>query len=112
MNAQQLTIFSQPKVLDFTNVLHTRENNAKSQEHLEKNKFHFTGQVAVVYSLLLKGIRLTSFDAMTKYGIGHLGRRICDLRDPRKGNVDVKGIFPLDENGKKKKYMEYYLELK
>jgi hypothetical protein len=67
--------------IDFTTVVHRRENNAASEANLERNRFHFTGQCAVIKSLLEKGIRLTTALALIEYHIGHLPRRIKDLKD-------------------------------
>lgn len=87
--------------IDFTRVLHRRENSAENETHLHKNKFHFTGQCAVVYSLLKKGIRLTAREAMITYNIGHLARRIADLKQ---AGVVIESEFAQGEN-----YKEYFM---
>lgn len=66
--------------VDYTNVLHKRENNAESEAHLKENKFHFTGQCAVVLSLLMKGVVLSSRSAMLQHNIGDVHRRIGELK--------------------------------
>ena len=65
--------------LDFT--VHVVENNVESQMHLEKNRVAFGGQCLKVFNLLLNGSELTSKVAMTDYNIGHLARRILDLKE-------------------------------
>lgn len=66
--------------IDYTDVLHKRENNAESEAHLKENKFHFTGQCAVVLSLLMKGVVLTSRSAMLQHNIADVHRRIGELK--------------------------------
>ena len=92
----QANIFD--NIPDFTAVSHRRENNAESQKHLEENDDKFTGQCAKVFSLLLKGVVLSSYIAMTNYGIGHLPRRIKDLRD--NGGIEIDESFEKTSDGK------------
>lgn len=66
--------------VDYTSVLHKRENNPESEAHLKENKFHFTGQCAVVLSLLMKGVVLSSRSAMLQHNIGDVHRRIGELK--------------------------------
>lgn len=73
---------------DFTRVIHNRENNQKSQGILDENRQKFTGQCAIIMSLFNKGVVLSSYSAMVTYGIGHLARRIKDLRDNFGINID------------------------
>ena len=115
MNGTQLKleIPNQP-VIDYTRVLHTHENNRESQQQLEDNKFRFTGQCAFVWSLLLKGVKLTSRDAMLKYNIGHLARRIKDLKDALKKSNSATTIeceYPEGEDGKKLNHKVYYIRM-
>lgn len=81
--------------IDFTQVVHRRENNAQSEANLNRNRFHFTGQCAIIKSLLEKGIRLTCRAALLHYNIGHLPRRIKDLKDSgfpvQSKEIDSKG---------------------
>lgn len=92
--------------LDWTKVLHTHENNSVSQGVLEENRYHFTGQCAVVYSLLTRGLKLDTSSALLRLKIGHLPRRIGDLR--------AKGVpivsEPVIRNGKKTRYVKYFLK--
>ena len=83
---------------DFTSVNHRRENNIESQKHLEENDQKFVGQCAIVVSLLRKGVVLSSYSAMTQHRIGHLPRRIKDLRD--NGGVEIHDQFEHDSSGK------------
>lgn len=73
---------------DFTRAIHNRENNQKSQNILDENRQKFTGQCAIIMSLFNKGVVLSSYSAMVQYGIGHLARRIKDLRDNFGINID------------------------
>lgn len=69
--------------IDWESVPHKLENNKFSQAHLDANRHHFRGQAALVFALLLKGVRLDS-EVADAYGIKHLARRIGDLGDSRK----------------------------
>lgn len=90
--------FIQPEI-DFTKAVHVRENTQPNENHLNANRQKFTGQCAIVLSLLQKGEVLSSYSAMTQWHIGHLARRIKDLKDEAK----VEGIedqFEMDDTGK------------
>lgn len=92
----QGNIFSD--IPDYTKAVHVRENNQESENHLNENRQKFTGQVAIVVSLLQKGVVLSSYTAMTKHHIGHLPRRIKDARDNLGIHIDEQ--FEMDSNGK------------
>ncbi len=72
--------------------IHAAENNAESQLHLENNQDHFVNQCENVLALLKSGVRLTVKEAIIKYNIGHLPRRIKDLRDA--GNIIQDRFIP------------------
>lgn len=95
-----------PLDIDWSNTVHRRENNAASEEMLKENYYHFTGQCAVVYSLLQRGLKISSMQAMNSLKIGHLARRIGDLR---KAGVPIEAE-PVMKNGKKTRYVKYYLK--
>ena len=92
-------------VIDWTTVVHVRENNPVSEAHLDANRFKFTGQCAVVFSLLQKGKHLTCKSAMNDHGIGHLPRRIADLKA---AGANVQDAWLTDSQGKKI-CKEYYI---
>lgn len=78
------------KQIDYTDVLHRKENNNESQANLKRNKYHFTGQCATVLSLLQKGYVLTSRTAMLDHNISDVHRRIGELREAiRKHESDI-----------------------
>lgn len=83
---------------DYTKVIHVRENSSENESHLNANRQKFTGQAAIILSLFQKGVRLTSRSAMVNYGIGHLARRIKDLRD--EGGIHIDEEWELDDKGK------------
>lgn len=89
---------------DFTRAVHVRENKPENEDHLNANRQKFTGQCAIVLSLLQKGIVLTSFDAMTKHSIGHLARRIKDIKDELLAtgnfNIIIEDQLQYDATGK------------
>jgi hypothetical protein len=89
---------------DYTKILHRHENNPESQKHLEENEQKFVGQCAIVISLLEKGIVLSTYTAITNYRIGHLARRIKDIRDSdsyKKGAVKkIEDQYEYDSQGK------------
>ena len=85
------------------------ENNSESQAHFEANKEKFSRQCRIVYQALLRGERLTSMDAMVRYGIGHLPRRILDLKEHGVPVVD-EFVTVRDEHGERiTTHKEYYL---
>jgi hypothetical protein len=67
--------------------VHKRENNSHSEQILNDNKERLNSQCKLILGLLQGGIVLTVRDAMIKYGIGDLRRRVCDLKE--KG-IDIK----------------------
>lgn len=66
------------------------ENNAESQSIFNGNIDHFSKQCKLVYTALKRGEQLTTAEALIKYGIGDLRRRIKDLRDNYNVNVQSK----------------------
>ena len=50
--------------------VHVRENTQANEDHLNANRQKFTGQDAIVFSLLQQGAKLTSYTAMTQWHIG------------------------------------------
>jgi hypothetical protein len=81
--------------LSFFHPVHLKENNSESQNHLEANRNKFSTQCDYVLYLLSIGVKLTSYSAMTEYRIGHLARRIKDLKDS--GRDIAKGFIIEDE---------------
>jgi hypothetical protein len=104
-------------LFDFTDAVHRRENNAESESNLNANRFHFTGQVAVVISLLLQGQKLTVKDAINANipglddGVGDLRRRICDIRQALKRSGQdaswLLGEWVRDDKGRRL-YKQYF----
>lgn len=93
MNQQQLH-------MEFGNRV---ENNPESQNNLELQSMKFSKQCNQVLNILLSGEKLTSWSAMVTYKIGHLARRILDLKE--KGiAIDDEWI---EENGSR--YKKYFL---
>jgi len=82
------------------------ENNAQSEQHYTDNLPKFNGQCKTILEAMQRGERITAYDAMVAYGIGHLARRICDLRE---GGIDVKDEFIKDADGKTTRYKVYFL---
>ncbi len=78
------------------------ENNLDSQAHYEKNVKHFTKQCAIVHEALQKGERLTTHDALLKYHVGDLRRRVKDLKD-------IYGIPVQSEYVNGSRYKQYFL---
>ena len=101
MSATQLHI-------DWTQVVHKRENNSESEQHLHENKYKFIGQCAYVKSLLENGVRLTVVLAVEVYKITSLPRRIKDLKS--KG-VPIETKWILDSDGKRS-HVEYFITKK
>jgi len=81
------------------------ENTRENQKHFNEHKKHFSKQCSIVLEALQRGERLTTVSALIKYKVGDLRRRIKDLRDYHKVNVQSSFV-----NGSR--YKEYYLNLK
>jgi hypothetical protein len=92
--------------IDWTNTVHKKENNPVSQQVLDDNKEHFSKQAQLVYELLGKGIKLTAREAMIQHGIGHLARRIADLREAGI-NIESEAVLV---GGKRSRFVKYYLK--
>lgn len=86
--------------IDFSELNHI-ENKISNQEHFERNKEKFSKQCKIVYEALLRGERLTTTQALLKYRIGDLRRRIKDLKDI--WNV------PIKDEVVEGKFKEYFL---
>lgn len=91
---------AKPQELDFKFYQHT-ENKIANQEHFENNKREFSKQCKIVYEALLRGERLTTTEALLKYQIGDLRRRIKDLK--------YIWNIPVQDEYVKGKFKEYYL---
>src|ERR1043165_9169440 len=114
--------------IDFTTVIHRRENNPVSQSFLDKNRAHFTGQAAIILSELQKGSPVYGEWIRIVHNISSNSfiRRIADLGDCKslaeslkhKGDmrpfisehgVDIDREWMIDAEGKVKKQMMYFL---
>lgn len=103
----QLTLFNGN---NFSNVVHTKENNEQSQKILNANKTIFSAQCNIVYKALMSGIRLTTYKALMGiriddkiYKIGDLRRRIKDLKDFKGGGISISEIL------NKERYKVWYI---
>ncbi len=63
----------------FTPQVHDKENNRESLAILNDNKQRFSNHCRIVLDALLRGERLTTGIALTKYSIGDLRARCRDL---------------------------------
>lgn len=86
--------------IDWMKAVHVRENSGTNENHLNANRQKFTGQCAIVLSLLQQGLVLSSYSAMVQYHVGHLPRRIKDLKDNPKTPVRIDEKFEMTEDGK------------
>ena len=83
-----------------TLTVHTRENNAESEQHLYKHKKHFEGKCKKLYDLLISGHRLTVYSALVEHGIASLPRRFLDLTES--------GVMATSETMTGTRIKEYY----
>lgn len=90
--------------------LHEIENNVESQKHLHDNHKKFSKQCAKVLELLRQGNRLTSKSAMVNHGVGHLARRLKDLRDMHGIHIDE--AWELDGDGKTTRNKVWFINFK
>lgn len=78
------------------------ENNLESQAHYEEHEKEFTKQCKLVHDALKRGERLTTHEALLKYNIGDLRRRVKDLKD-------IYGIPVLSSYVPGTRFKQYYL---
>lgn len=94
-----------PKIMkntiNFSKIPHF-ENNKESQDFYNLNEIHFNKQCTQVLIHLLNGKTITCDEAKDLFGIRHLPRRICTIRQ---ANINV-----LDRR-LKNRCKEYYLKL-
>ena len=94
-NDQSKTMINQQTEIDFTTVIHNRENNSVSQEFLDKNRTHFTGQAAIILTELKKGNPVYAEWIRVVHNISSNSfiRRIADLGDCKSliGSIKYKG---------------------
>ncbi|HMU69192.1 MAG TPA: helix-turn-helix domain-containing protein [Chitinophagales bacterium] len=83
--------------------LHSRENNAESEINLAKQADKLNKQCSQVLNILMTGEKLTSWSAMVNHHIGHLARRILDLK--QKGYA-IQDRW-IEENGSR--FKEYFI---
>lgn len=93
-------------VPDFTRVVHERENTLENQTHLDANRYHFTGQAAVVYSVLKKGAVLSSRIGQIQFNMSDIRRRIKELKD---SGVEIQECFEVSADGKRTRYKLFYI---
>ena len=86
--------------LNFSNVVHQKENNSFSEQILFDQYERLGKQCELVLKLLKEGKRLTVRGAMVDYGISSLPRRILDLK---RAGIEIQGN--MIGNG----FKEYYL---
>lgn len=61
--------------------IHEKENNPVSQSYRDKNELRFNKQCQHLFDLLMNGVELTRFSAMSEYKIMDIARRKKDLTD-------------------------------
>lgn len=61
--------------------IHSHENNRESLDHLNDNRPHFNKQCKCVFDLLMSGVQLTVYSAITQHHINSVPRRILDLKE-------------------------------
>lgn len=88
--------------------IHDRENSKEAETFLNENRDKFSNQCLLVLKILYSGVRLTVEDALVKYKIASLPRRIGDIREA--GITIVKDEWVKDENGKRL-YKQWYIEI-
>lgn len=103
MNALQLPI-------DFTKAVHTREHTQDTENHLNANRRKFTGDVAVVLSLLERGERLTTWRAYAFFQISCLPTRIWDIKNNPERPIQVSDAWAVDPDTGSTKNKVYFLE--
>ena len=93
---------TQQTEFDFSHSHNNRESELFFEENLEK----FSDQCKKVYKLMKSEIRLSVKEAMVKYDISSLPRRVKDLKED---GVPVKDEWVKDRETGKRLYKEYFL---
>lgn len=97
------------KQIDYTKVVHVRENSQANEDHLNANRYHFVGQCAVLLTLFQQGLRLTTRSAQLQFSIGDFRRRVKDLKD---AGVELEWDWSYDKEGKKTRFKEWFINFK
>lgn len=90
---------------DFEKITHVRENTSQNEVHLNRNRFHFTGQCLVVLTWLQKGLFVTG-DFAYQNRISRLPSRISDLGEY--GELDIDREYALGSDGKPTRFLAYF----
>jgi hypothetical protein len=69
------------QTIDFSSVVHHKENNRHSEMILEENYERLNKNCKVLYDALMRGERLTGADVVTRYDMMEYRRRFKDLKD-------------------------------
>lgn len=77
---------------------HDQENNSESQSFLQENSHKFSKQCLKVLEVFYSGKKLTCKSALIDYGIGHLPRRLADLKE---NGVKIEEEWVRDDKGKR-----------
>lgn len=93
--------------IDWTRAVHNQENNKFSQKHLDKNRQKFTGQAAIILTVLQQGRRLNADYARNLHHVKHLARRIGDIGE--KMGIDVDREWGKDGAGDQESELVYFL---
>jgi hypothetical protein len=93
--------------IDWTQSVHSLENNKFSQKHLDKHRQKYTGQAAIALTALQQGKRLTADYAREIYGIKHLARRIGDIGEGV--GIDVDREWGLSKEMEQEDSLVYFL---
>lgn len=92
--------------IDWTKAVHSTENNKFSQKNLDKHRHKFTGQAAIVSTLLGENVRLTADYAREVYGIKHLARRVGDLGE---AGIDIDREWGLNKELEQEDMLVYFI---
>src|SRR4051812_44537237 len=79
MTTQAILNFDAP-VIDFAEVLHTKENNSFSQSILEANAERLSNNCKILFEALLRGEKLTGSIIIKEYGMLEYRRRLADIK--------------------------------
>lgn len=67
--------------IDFTKVVHTRENNRQSEVTLNEEYARLNNNCKIIYDALKRGERLTGRIIQRRFDMSEYRRRIKDLKD-------------------------------
>ena len=85
-------------------MLHEFENDKETESFLIEKNIKFSGDCLAIFKMLYKGLKLSGYDVVSKYGMD--SRRLREIYTARPDIVRKEWVK--DEKGKRK-FVQYYI---